>query len=264
MSHISRSISYQTLHSFGSGSDGAEPVAGLISVNGTLYGTTDFGGAHDAGTVYAISKTGSETVLHSFRGARDGDGAYPQAGLRYANGKLYGTTWLGGDYNRGTVFSIGEFGAETVLHSFEPSSGDGVNPVASLRDVNGTIFGTTLEGGNTGGGRGSGGTVYSIDPAGTETVLHTFGGGYDGARLAAGLRDVNGTLYGTTSLGGAYGGGIIYSITTTGAYTILHSFGSGSDGKTPKANVLEVDGTLYGTTSIGGAHGRGTVFSFIP
>jgi len=258
--HGRPAVRYETLHSFGSGSDGAEPVAGLIDVNGTLYGTTDFGGAHNAGTVYDISKSGGETVLHSFRGRHEGDGAYPQAGLRLVNGKLYGTTWLGGDYNHGTVYSIGAFGAETVVHSFDPGSGDGSNPVASLRDVNGTIYGTTLNGGNTGGGN-SGGTVYSITPTGTESVLYTFGGGYDGTNPEAGLRDVSGTLYGTTSLGGDFGDGTVYSITTSGTETVLHSFGLHSDGAWPWAGLRDMNGRLYGTTLYGGVYGAGTVYS---
>jgi uncharacterized repeat protein (TIGR03803 family) len=45
------------LHSFGSGSDGANPRAGLINVDGTFYGTTEFGGAHGLGTVFELEKT---------------------------------------------------------------------------------------------------------------------------------------------------------------------------------------------------------------
>lgn len=50
-----------------------------MNINGTLYGTTFQGGSHDEGTVYSVSTSGSERVLHSFGGRLDG--AYPLAGL---------------------------------------------------------------------------------------------------------------------------------------------------------------------------------------
>jgi uncharacterized repeat protein (TIGR03803 family) len=92
---------YSVLHSFGAGSgDGTLPAAGLIGVHATLYGTTAEGGEHcrrgGCGTVFAITTSGTETVLHSFKGKPEGDGSRPQAGLTNVNGTLYGTTYGGG------------------------------------------------------------------------------------------------------------------------------------------------------------------------
>jgi uncharacterized repeat protein (TIGR03803 family) len=47
--------SEKVLHSFGYGSDGATPLAGLIDVKGTLYGTTSAGGKDGDGTVFALT-----------------------------------------------------------------------------------------------------------------------------------------------------------------------------------------------------------------
>jgi uncharacterized repeat protein (TIGR03803 family) len=91
------------LHSFGSGSGGAEPESGLIAVNGALYGTTVGGGTHGAGTVFKITPSGTETILYSFTGP---DGAQPSAGLTAVKGTLYGTTFVGGTSGNGTVFSL--------------------------------------------------------------------------------------------------------------------------------------------------------------
>ena len=77
----------------------------LIDVNGTLYGTTNFGGAYGPGTVFSISASGKEKVLHSFAGGSDGAGPY--GGLIDVNGTLYGTTEFGGGTHRhGTVFAL--------------------------------------------------------------------------------------------------------------------------------------------------------------
>ena len=211
------------LYSFGGVPDGAHPYAGLVNVNGTLYGTTEFGGSGSCGsyansgcgTVFTIKTSGAETVLYSFKGG-SGDGEYPtQAALLDVNGTLYGTTKGGGTNNWGTVFSITPSGTETVLHSFGSSSADGVLPHGGLIDVHGTLYGTTSNGGS-----GSClryrvahgcGTVFSITPSGTETVLHSFGDtSGDGTYPYAGLVNVNGILYSTTTHGGAKDKGSVF------------------------------------------------------
>ena len=84
------------LYSFKGGpGDGEYPTqAALLDVNGTLYGTTKRGGTKNRGTVFSITTSGAETVLHSFGGS--GDGVFPYGGLLDVNGTLYGTTSNGG------------------------------------------------------------------------------------------------------------------------------------------------------------------------
>jgi len=223
------------LYRFGGGNDGANPGASLLAVKGVLYGTTEYGGGEDFGTVFKISMTGVEKVLHDF-GSYPGDGVKPVASLIDVKGTLYGTTFEGGDdsvcgLNCGTVYSISEAGKENVLHSFEAYA-DGIAPLANLIDVKGTLYGTTEAGVGTPGSNTGFGTVFSISTTGTEMVLYSFG---SGSYPAAGLIDVNGTLYGTTTGDGANGGGTAFSITTSGSLTTLHSFGSGTDGSNPAA-----------------------------
>jgi uncharacterized repeat protein (TIGR03803 family) len=100
-----------SLNGFSGALDGANPNAGLIDVNGTLFGTTLYGGSHnDSGTIFSISKTGKETVFHSF--GEPGDGVQPEAALIDVKGTFYGTTRAGGAYDGGTVFSITTHGKE--------------------------------------------------------------------------------------------------------------------------------------------------------
>jgi uncharacterized repeat protein (TIGR03803 family) len=250
---------YRVLHNFGGSGDGINPSAGLINVNGTLYGTTVNGGANNsAGTVFAISETGEETVLHSFGGP--GDGVQPEAGLIDVKGTLYGTTRAGGAYDFGTVFSITTTGKEKVLHSFDFNYTDGVWPFAGLVDVNGTLYGTTSQGGAYACGSASCGAVFSITTSGTEKVLLSFNGS-DGSWPMASLIDIKGLLYSTTSQGGAHGVGTVFSVTTSGTEDVLYNFISGKSGGTPMAGVIDVKGRLYGTTSHGGTYYGGAVFS---
>jgi uncharacterized repeat protein (TIGR03803 family) len=271
---------FKILYNFRGYPDGGHPEA-LANVKGTRYGTTMAGGAHavygpylHGGTVFSITRSGTERVLYSFSNGTNGD--VPTAPLADVNGTLYGTTITGGAYGCdggrcGTVFSITTDGIEKVLHSFGGggsygSGADGAFPFAGLINVKGTLYGTTEEGGTHGLG-----TVFSITPDGTEKVLYSFSYGSDGRSPQAPLTELNGTLYGTTPSGGNLNGGTVFSITTRGVEKVLHRFGPGADGAYPNAGLTDVNGTLYGTTEGGGSHycgrpyGRcGTVFSITP
>lgn len=257
------SVMDHLVHSFGGVGDGTFPATKLLNFNGKLYGTTESGGKYGKGTMFAITPAGIETVLYSF-GHKASDGAEPAAGVINVGSKLYGTTESGGKYGDGTVFRIAPSGTETVLYSFGGFSTDGSKPVAGLTNVNGTMYGTTLQGGAYGYG-----TVFTVTPSGHESVLYSFGRVFgDGAEPAARLINVNGILYGTTEDGGSGGSGCytytcgtVYSITTSGRETVLHSFANTPDGAFPQAELLNLNGTLYGTTYGGGLYHRGTVFS---
>ena len=249
------------VHSFtDSTQDGANPSASLLDVNGTLYGTTSRGGTDDEGTVFSVTPSGAENVLHSFTGGSDG--LSPTAGLISVNGMLYGTTVAGGMNKDGTVFSITPSGTETALHSFGGSPTDGDAPRAALLNVEGTLYGTTSDGGKYGLG-----TVFSITPSGTETVLYSFKGNRSGAYPFTPLISVKGTLYGTTFEEGPSGYGTVFAITPSGRETVLHSFAVPGRGEDPTSGLINVKGVLYGTTGNGGSiscdggNGCGTVYS---
>jgi uncharacterized repeat protein (TIGR03803 family) len=153
-----------TLHSFTgfTGDDGAYPAypyTGVIqATDGSFYGTTLQGGASDVGTVFKLDGAGTLTTLHSFTGG--GDGGTPYAGVIQAtDGSFYGTTFHGGASGGGTVFKLDAAGTLTTLHSFTSGS-DGANPVAGvIQATDGSFYGTTLQGGASGGG-----TVFRLTP----------------------------------------------------------------------------------------------------
>ncbi|HEY5426080.1 MAG TPA: choice-of-anchor tandem repeat GloVer-containing protein [Candidatus Tumulicola sp.] len=192
------------VYAFKGGNDGMAPVARLIVVNSTLYGTTASGGKNGVGTIFKTSVAGKEQLLHSF--GAGSDGAKPEAGFVQAGGKLYGTTNGGGKNFAGTVFVTTTAGSERVLYSFKGGA-DGANPEANLIDLNGQLYGTTAVGGAP-----DLGTVFAINTSGSEHVLHAFRTTSEGSDPRAPLAAVNGALYGTTSLGGANGVGTIFKV----------------------------------------------------
>jgi len=196
------------LHSFTGGFDGRSPSGGVIrDAAGNLYGTTEYGGTGNAGTVYKLDAAAQETVLYTFSGGVDG--FFPQGGvIRDTAGNLYGTTALGGTINSGVVYKVDTTGQETVLYKF--TGADGYGPYAGVvRDSAGNLYGTTFNGGAM-----NLGVVYQLDTAGQETVLYSFTGGSDGGQPGVGvIRDSAGNLYGTAPIGGTKGGGVAFKLT---------------------------------------------------
>jgi uncharacterized repeat protein (TIGR03803 family) len=247
-----------------SGVNGASPVDGVIrDASGNLYGTTAGGGDRTCacGTVFMLDANGKETVLHRFTGGSDGK--TPSGGLiRDASGNLYGTTRFGGDptchtVGCGTVFKVDATGKESVLHSFT-SGADGELPVAAVvRDRAGNLFGTTLDGGSSGSG-----TIFKVDSAGKETVLHSFTSSPDGSQPGGGLIPVGEELYGTTEGGGNLCcDGTVYKLDKTGKVTVVYSFTGGTNAASPFAGLIhDAAGNLYGITTIRGTFNFGTVF----
>jgi uncharacterized repeat protein (TIGR03803 family) len=149
----------KVLHTFGGGSDdGAQPMGSMISVRGALYGTTQWGGTDNAGTLFSITPSGQEKIVYSFNSSYNNDGTEPDAGVTYANGKFYGTTTEGGASNDGTVYEVTLSGKEEVLHSFTGAS-DGSDPESQLAAVKGALYGTTLYAGT---GSYSYGSIFEV------------------------------------------------------------------------------------------------------
>jgi uncharacterized repeat protein (TIGR03803 family) len=251
------SSTVSTLASF-AGSNGSNPVAGLImDGSGNLYGTAEHGGG-GLGTVFELVK-GSNTArrLASFLGS---NGSTPVAGLIMdKSGNLYGTTQLGGIDNLGTVFELAHNSFTiTTLASFTSYLDD--EPLGGLiMDSSGNLYGTT-----SGGARGPGAVFERAHGSPFITTLASFNG-TNGSRPRAGLiMDSSGNLYGTTDAGGASKDGTVFELAKgSGAITTLFSF-NGTNGSNPLCGlIMDSSGNLYGTTSAGDAGAAGNVFELL-
>jgi uncharacterized repeat protein (TIGR03803 family) len=294
------------LHAFRGGSDGEQPQGPLtMDAAGNLYGTTVLGGSFAGyGTVFKVAPTAQggwkESVLYGF--SNTNNGYIAEGGVTLdKNGNIYGTT-AGGTFGQGNVFELtpnptGRW-AETVLYNFTGTSdGDFPSGGSLIFDSAGNLYGTTMFGGIDNGGGVCGvlitacGTVFKLSPqpngGWSETVIHDFLGGTDGALPYAGLIfDSAGNLYGTASVGGnqtscyhngngGFGCGTVFELSPnsdgTWSETTLYSFAGGKDGASPTANLIFDNlGNLYSTTSSGGGSycyltgSCGTVFELSP
>jgi uncharacterized repeat protein (TIGR03803 family) len=214
------------LYTFGATAfDGANPVGQLVQgSDGNFYGVTSSGGQNcipdgqvslPCGTVFKITPSGVETIVHMFSGP---DGVNPGAGLiQGSDGNFYGTTTGGVTNSGGTVFEITPGGVETTLYSFsQPVEPAGFTPDAGpdaglTESSDGNFYGTTSAGGET-----DGGSMFQLTPAGVVTVLYSFpnsGNSYGGPSPATNLvQGSDGNLYGTTYYGGAYDRGYFFRL----------------------------------------------------
>ena len=256
---------FNLLHEFSSASDdGQEPRGGLNLIGGKLYGTTFAGGGSDLGSVFSMDIDGDNfSLLHEFAGGNT-DGANPFAGLTYESGKLYGTTFYGGDFDRGTVFSMNLNGSDfSLLHEFAGGAStptDGQWPYGSLTVNSGRLYGMTSTGGHHGEG-----TVFALDVDGSDfSLLHEFASGNDDGEnpFLGSLTLDSGKLYGMTKAGGDDGLGVVFSVDTDGNnFSLLHEFeGGGEDGENPFGSLSLNDGKLYGMTAYGGDSNLGVLF----
>jgi uncharacterized repeat protein (TIGR03803 family) len=154
----------------------------------------------------------------------------------------------------------------TLLYQFRSGPG-GINPYAGVvRDTKGNLYGTTYNDGAF-----AAGTVFRINTAGKEKVLHSFSQtDGDGAFPWYGTlaRDSSGNLYGTSITGGIAGElccGTVFEVTASGTETVLYRFtGIDGDGFPQNGAVRDSSGNLYGTTQNGGPDNAGTVFKVDP
>lgn len=261
------------LHTFGRGTDGLSPGSGVVlDAQGNIYGTTEFGGANNGGTLFEVAKGGGYSILHSFDFPGEGtDGSEPVGPLIIdSSGNLYGTTTGGGDFGCGTIFGWDATGNYTIFFGFPCGSGGGDPLGQLLMDSAGNFYGTTKAGGNGGCFDGGGcGVVFKVDSTGAETVLYTFSGGADGRYPFAGVvMDSSGNLYGTTINGGSAGYGVAFKLDPSRNETVLHNFADGSDGGFPDGLIMNPAGRIYGLAAGGGnpkcQEGCGVVFTVTP
>ncbi len=227
--------------------------------HGNLYGTAAYGGPRNIGSIFELSPTTNGswtgTTLHIF--GNNPDGQRPASGLFVdPSGNLFGTTPFGGAFGGlqgyGMAFELtpttdGTW-TETVLHNFGSTSTDGQGPGGPfISDEAGNLYGTTGDGGPTGGG-----TVFVLAPkpggGWVEKII------YSSTTLGVGgiVFDSAGNLYGVAG----YSFGEVFKLSPNGdgswRHETLFTFNR-TDGWEPSGPLaVDAEDNLYGETYYGG------------
>jgi uncharacterized repeat protein (TIGR03803 family) len=267
---------------FQGGDDGGDPYGALIfDQAGTIYGATQIGGTSQecipqgigCGTAYSLARNGNtwtKTVIWNF--GQGLGGIEPFNGLvRDNSGNLYGTTFVGGQHQEGTVYQLthGQSGwTENDLYSFQGANDGGLPYVGLIFDQAGNLYGAASDAGT-----GAGGTVFEVTHSGSNWIYNTLYGLTDPSGAECGpfgtlVMDAAGNLYGTTRCDGVNHAGSVFKLTKSGntwTYTSLHDFTGGADGGNPYSSlVFDANGNIYGTASRGGVSNQGVVFEITP
>jgi len=270
---------FSPLYEFTGGADGGSPLAGVVGLDGFLYGTTAGGGdGQQDGTVFELRPPArvcetalcywNETVLHSFTG--NPDGSKPSFGNMTFDqaGNIYGTTADGGSGiapGCGIAWELTPSGGgwmERLLFDFNRGSA-GCSPYAGvILDSAGHVYGTTLLQGG-----GTGGTTYQLvclDGNCGYVILANGSHGTGSNPYGTLIMDQSGILYCTASDYFSGGGGTVYKVMRSGigwTAALVYAFSSCQSGA---GVTLGPDGNLYGVCTEGGAHNQGWVFEMPP
>lgn len=251
--------SYSNIYNFPAG--WTANTLGLLQANdGFLYG---FG----ANQLFKLNKNGTGfAILHTFDSSLGStDGFSPTSLILGTDGKLYGTTSVGGVQARGTVFRLNTDGTGYgILQSFfsTPGFDNGYGPLTIVEGGDGVLYGTTGDNAFTATEEP---WIFRLNKDGSGfSLIYALSASGQQGRLPYGLIvGQDGKLYATAKEGGDLNLGALIKVDKSGAnFTRLVSFSStGNDGTKPEAGLLEgSDGALYGTTERGGERDSGTIY----
>lgn len=251
--------------------DGNEPLSPqlLFDQAGDIYGTTQFGGYTDSGTVFELTPHGDgwgERVL--YQGFSLANGVQPYSGLIMDSaGNLYGTTSAWGPGGDGVVYELSpsqDGYVWSILHAFNNGDDGGLSYGGLVMDQAGNLYGGTVSGGT-----GDCGVIYELSPSGSSWTFNVIynlpscgGGPYQNL-----VFDAAGNLYGTAFGDGTGGGGMVFKLTNsngTWSLTDLHDFSLQSEHFPVGAVAMDSNGNLYGTTESGGTYDYGVVWEITP
>ena len=208
--------------------------------DGTLYGTTQWGGDGGRGTVFRFDPaTGEVRTLHAFIASREG--VSPRYGLTLVGGFLYGVT-------TSTLFRVdASSGAITILYTFGEDGIEIASPSSPVTlGADGLLYGTVHNG--PGFGLPASGAIYRLNPGtGALAVVHAFTDLISPeGRLLLGP---DGRLFGSAGGPGFSGAGGIYRYApATDSYDVLFVFPTSATVIGPGALTMTPDGSLYGAT----------------
>ncbi len=179
----------------------------IQAIDGSLYMTSDSGGANNCGAILKLALSGTTLWSYSLtcgNGGATADGRL----LQTSDENFYGSADSGGSVGAGTIYKVGQSGTFSILYNFLGFPSDGASPDSGLLQANdGNIYGATLSGGRAGQG-----ILFQITTGGSYKELFEFRNKSGEAPFGTPIQHTNGQIYGTVLQGGLGGFGAVYSL----------------------------------------------------
>ena len=243
---------------------GSNPICGASqsSLDNKFYGLSLNGGSIGSGTLVNVKFNSINKVL-DFNGPGVNGGAPISTLFQASNGRIYGTTELGGSNNTGVIFEFHQSnGSISVIANF--TGINGAKPKGGLVEhSNGKIYGTTYEGGSN-----NGGSIFELDTASnTLTTVFNLSSSIGTKPTGIPLLASNGNIFFTTQSEGpppSAAGTLLEFNPVSQNLQNRHTFSStGGDGTFPKGGPIQAaNGIIYGMTSFGGANNLGCIYQY--
>jgi uncharacterized repeat protein (TIGR03803 family) len=225
----------------------------LLLNNNSIFFTTSTFGRNDGGVLNSCDTAGAGNDIFHFGNSPNGFRPLPGI-IKASDGKLYGTTSIGGASGGGVIYVMNADGTNyTKLHEF--TDAQGYEPSGKLLEASdGKLYGACRYGGPN-----NLGCLYRINKNGTGFELiydySTFTSGY--SPVGGLVEDISGVLYGVNF----WSTGSIFKINKNGTgYTELKLFTGGTDLQFPYNCLTLWGGYLYGACGYGGAGSKGGIF----
>ncbi|MEA3477090.1 MAG: choice-of-anchor tandem repeat GloVer-containing protein, partial [Bacteroidota bacterium] len=244
---------------------GRMPESSMVLANsGLLYGVTASGGPNGYGVIFEFDPaTDTYTVKFGFDGPTYGELPLGTL-LEAANGKLYGTTYEGGTFDKGVLFEYNPLSSLFVKKVDFDGTSKGANPHGSLiQAANGKLYGLTSKGGTN-----DMGVLFSYDivTSAYTKIIEFDGTNYGSQPYGSLLQTPDNMLYGMTYDGGNNNLGTIFVFNpATNAIVKKLNFNGATTGAYPYGSLIDGgDGYLYGLTYAGGINSTGVMFKYDP
>ncbi len=282
---------YKILYDF-NGTNGYNPLGGMIIKDNTLYGATR-GGTSYKGNLFRIGTNGSN--FESFFSFHDTLGEMPATPLLIRGDTIFGVTSYGGKYNQGVLYRMkidgsnykklkdfnmpptpviyynhflygvasNDYGGTSIIYRIrtngseyeilgEYSSGANATPVPKSPLL---LIDSELYGGACAGNTNT--HIYKIKPDGSGyEVVYNFQAFSDILPVYS-LTYWNGNFFGIGSAGNR-----IFKVSKDNKQGgVIYSFGN-QEGDLSYGSLLLYNDCLYGTTIWGGKQGRGVIYKY--
>jgi uncharacterized repeat protein (TIGR03803 family) len=173
---------FTSLRSFNIYYEGSYPISNLLEGgNGRIYGAFSHGTNLVTSWIFSTDSLGGHFIDHRYTDGSNGSQIFSNI-VQAPNGKIFGTTYQGGAFGKGTIIRADTAGGGhipanlcTNLHNFNDTAGASGNGGLVLAS-NGMLYGLATLGGDFAlmGGFG-GGVLYRLDTATLAfEVLHVF------------------------------------------------------------------------------------------